>query len=73
MVVCQLLGVRPDLTVSHDIPFKPGKCRHYFTESCCWYSDFEIVVFAGGVAGVGVDRRDRRHPGPFTAAMHAHL
>ena len=56
IVVCQLLGKRPDLTVSHDVPLKAGKCGHDFAESYCWYRDFEIVVFAGSVTGQQLQR-----------------
>jgi len=56
MVVCRLVRVGPDLTVSHDIPAKAGKCRHCYTESYCWYGDFEIVVLSGGAAGEQLQR-----------------
>ena len=35
---------------------KAGKCDHGLAESYCWYGDFEIVVFAGGVAGEQLQR-----------------
>jgi hypothetical protein len=47
---------RPDLTVSHDVPLKAGKCSHDFAEPYCWYGDFEMVVFAAGVAGEQLQR-----------------
>ena len=70
MVGSRLVRVGPDLTVSDNVPFQAGKGRDDFTEPCCWYSDFEVIVFSGGITGEQLQRptgrdiprgADRRH------------
>jgi hypothetical protein len=50
-MVCQLLGVWPDSTVSDDVPLDAGESGDDFAESSCWYGDFEIMMFAGRRVG----------------------
>jgi hypothetical protein len=63
MVGSRLIRVWPDLTVSDDIPFEAGKRCYDFIEPCCWYTDFEVIVFSGGTAG---EQLQRPTGGPIT-------
>jgi hypothetical protein len=61
-VICQLLGERPDPTVSRDVPLEleTGKRGHNLAESCCRHADLEIIVVAGSVSGEQLQRPSGR-------------